>query len=107
MTTVDLRYVNLEYLLDVFVCHSPSDDEVAACVAARLEHCAEAKVWMEQLDPGSLVTSEWEGGLSSAAIVLVLGPDAVPRQVRREEWEPILTHRSTRAQPPIACVLTH
>jgi hypothetical protein len=61
---------------------------------------------MEALAPGSFITEEWEGGLSSGAIVLLLCSDAVPARLRREDWQPILDHATSNAQPSIASVLT-
>src|SRR3954452_2882551 len=91
-------------MLDVFLCHSKASRSVAETIAGRLELCAEAKVWREETNSSSTLIDVWEGGLSSAAIVLVLDPDAVPRHATRDAWEPILNHVSRHTDPPIGCV---
>ena len=73
-------------------------------IASRLEECADAKVWREEIASGSNVMDAWEGGLSAAGILLVLDPGVTPRNSSRTEWGPLLEHVSENAQPPIACI---
>ncbi|HYP08862.1 MAG TPA: NB-ARC domain-containing protein [Bryobacteraceae bacterium] len=93
-------------MIDIFLCHSAGDRGAAEQIAARLERCAEAKVWMEPLDPDTHLLDAWEGGLTAAGIVLMLGPDATPARLHRATWQPLLDHASAHARPPVACVLT-
>ena len=91
-------------MVDVFLCHSATSREVAATIAARLEQCAEAKVWLEEVPDGSNLLDSWEGGLSSAAILLILDASSVPPQSTRETWGPVLDHVTENTLPPIGCV---
>jgi len=88
-------------VLDLYLCHAPTDREVAAKVHSRLER-AGARVWLEQ---GDSIPEVWDGGLSSTAILLLLSPDAVPPRLNREEWEPLLAHVAGNAAPPIGSIL--
>ena len=95
-------------MFDVFICHSPSNREVAAAaIAARLERGAEARVWLEECnsDAGVTVASAWEAGTASGAIVLLLAPDSVPHRLSRADWEPVLRHVEGNAPPPLGAVL--
>jgi len=94
-------------VLDVFICCSPADREAAAAIAARLQHGAEAEVSLEECDPeaGQTVASAWDGGLSSAAILLLLSPQAVPERLSRSHWESVLNHVEANATPPLGAVL--
>jgi|CZKS01.1.fsa_nt_gi hypothetical protein len=94
-------------MLDVFVCHSPGDREVAAVIAARLERGAETNVWLDECGShsGQTVAAAWEAGLTSAAILLLLSPDAVPLGLRREDWQSLLRHLERNADPPVGAVL--
>ena len=69
-------------MLDVFICHSAADRGVAAMIAARLERGAEAIVWLDECGghSGQTIAATWEAGLSSAAILLLLSPEAVPQR---------------------------
>ena len=91
-------------MVDVFVCHSAASREVAATIAARLERCAEAKVWLEELPDRSNLLDSWEGGLSSTAILLILDGSSVPPQSTRDTWGPVLDHITENSLPPIGCV---
>src|SRR6266404_1703773 len=91
-------------MLEIFLCCSPADREVAAAVAARLEDTAEVTVALDDSRTGS-VAVKWEGGLSSAAILLLLSPEAVPPQVSRTEWGAILDHITSNAEPPIGSII--
>ena len=91
-------------MVDVFVCHSAASREVAATIAARLERCAEAKVWLEEIPYRSNLLDSWEGGLSSTAILLTLDDSCVPPQSTRETWGPVLDHITENSLPPIGCV---
>jgi len=91
-------------VLDVFVCHAPADREVAAAVAARLERGAEARVWLDE-DSRQTVAASWDGGLSSAGILMLLSPDSVPARSGRAPWEALLKHLDTHADPPVASLL--
>ena len=59
---------------------------------------------LEEITSRSTILDAWEGGLSAAAILLLLDRAAVPPQLNRETWQPVLDHFSQNAQPPIACV---
>ncbi|HME07226.1 MAG TPA: TIR domain-containing protein [Bryobacteraceae bacterium] len=87
-------------MVELFLCCSPDDLDTAAVVAARLEHTAEVTVVIDDSTTGS-VAARWEGGLSSAAILLLLSPHAVPSRVSRTEWEAVLNHITSNAEPPI------
>jgi hypothetical protein len=93
-------------VIDVFLCHSAADREVAARIASRLER-AESKVWLEQCsrDDAHTIPEAWDGGISSAAILLLLSPDTVPQRLNRDEWEPLLAHVAGNATPPIGAIL--
>ena len=94
-------------MLDVFVCHSPGDREVAAVIAARLERGAETNVWLDECGShsGQTVAAAWEAGLTSAAILLLLSPDAVPPGLHREDWQSLLRHLERNSDPPVSAVL--
>ncbi len=94
-------------MLDVFLCCSRADRNLAAALAARLERMAEARVWLEECNPaaGETVASAWEAGLSSAAILLLLSPEAVPRERTRTAWQSVLDHLERRGSPPLASLL--
>ena len=85
-------------MLDIFLCHSPVHSEAATIIASRLERCAEAKVWLEETESH---LDSWEGGLSSAGILLLLSADSVPPKLSRGDWQPLLERP---AEPPIGCV---
>ena len=85
-------------MLDVFLCHSPATTAIAEQIATRLERGAEAKVWLEET---STLVEDWECGLSSAAIILLLSNDAVPGQGNRAAWGRVLDHTG---EPQIAFV---
>jgi hypothetical protein len=89
------------WVLDVYLCHAAADCELAARIRSRLER-AEATVWLEQCDS---IPEVWDGGLSSAAIVLLLSPGAVPQRLNRDEWEPLLAHLAGNATPPVSSIL--
>lgn len=91
-------------MLEVFLCFSPADREIAAAIATRLERNAEAKVVLDEGVTES-VAARWEGGLSSSAILLLLSPEAVPPHVSRTEWGAVLDHLTTHADPPISSLL--
>ncbi len=76
-------------------------------IAARLERGAEAKVWLDECGShsGPTVAATWEAGLSSAAILLLLSPEAVPEQRGRKDWELALNHLERNAEPPLGAVL--
>ena len=89
-------------MVDIFLSYAPSDQDIASRIARRLETGAEARVWLEPIAPGGSILEDWQAGLGAAGILLLLGPDAVPPVVEREEWNPLLEHGT----PPMACVLT-
>jgi hypothetical protein len=88
-------------VIDLYLCHAAADREVAARIASRLER-AEAKVWLEQC---LSIPEVWDGGLSSAAMLLLLSPGAVPQRLNRDEWEPLLAHIAGNATPPVSSIL--
>jgi hypothetical protein len=94
-------------MLDVFLCHAPANREVAVTIAARLERGAEANVWLDECGShsGQTIATAWEAGLTSAAILLVLSPEAVPPRLRREDWQSLLQHLERGAEPPVGAVL--
>ncbi|MCC6587498.1 MAG: hypothetical protein IT168_12450 [Bryobacterales bacterium] len=91
-------------ILEIFLCCSPADRPVADIIAARLSHGAEAIVTVDD-GAAESVASKWEGGLSSAAILLLLSPDSVPPRVSRDHWGDLLDHAGGNTQPPVATVL--
>jgi hypothetical protein len=91
--------------LEVFLCCSPGDREVAATIASRLEQGAEVTVAVDDGETES-VAAKWESGLSSAAILLLLSPEAVPGPLlNRADWGTLLDHVSKYADPPIGSLL--
>jgi hypothetical protein len=76
-------------------------------IRARLERGAEAMVWLDECGghSGQTVAATWEVGLSSAAILLLLSPEAVPQRRGREDWELALKHIEGNAEPPLGAVL--
>lgn len=96
-----------EYLLDVFLCYSPADREVADRIQVRLIHGAEATVWLEPCGRGTgqTLAAAWDGGLSAAAIVLLLSPNSIPDRLPVEQWRPLLEHVDGNATPPVGVVL--
>ena len=94
-------------MLDVFLCHAPSDGEIAGRIKARLDARAEAKVWLEACgrDTEQTMAVAWEGGSSSAAILLLLSPDAVPQRLRRDDWQLLLDHIEGHAEPPVGALV--
>lgn len=92
-------------MVDVFVCHAARDREVAAAIKSRLEPGAECRVWTEEC-PGQTVAELWDGGLSCAAIILILSPDSVPPRVDRKDWESLLQHVGRNDLPPVGCVVS-
>lgn len=90
-------------MIEVFVCCSPADREVAKAIASRLERCAEAAVQIDD-SPGETLAEKWEAGLSSTGILLLLSPDAVPA-LNRENWEALLHHSNSGARPRLGSVL--
>jgi hypothetical protein len=94
-------------MLDVLFCYARADREAADTIAAYIERGAEAKVWREECDPaqGETVAQAWETGLSSAAILLLLSPEAVPRERSRQAWHSVLEHLEQHASPPLGSVL--
>jgi NB-ARC domain len=91
-------------VLEVFLCCSPADLNTARIVAERLERTAEVTVAVDDSTTGS-VAERWEGGLSSAAILLLLSPHSVPTRVSRTDWEAVLHHIAGNAGPPIGFLL--
>lgn len=94
-------------MLDIFLCHSQADREAAADIAGYLERAAEGRVWRKECDAGGgeTVADKWDAGLSSAAILLLLSPDAVPRNRTRAAWQSVLEHLEGGASPPLGSVL--
>ena len=94
-------------LLDVFVCYSPADQQIAETLKARLDRGAEANVWLEPCGRGTNQTmaNAWDGGLSSAGILLLVSPDAIPERPRIEDWRPLLQHLERNAAPPLGTLL--
>lgn len=91
-------------MVEVFLCCSPADREVAGAIAARLEAAAEARVIIDDTDSGT-VAEKWEGGLAAAGVLLLLSPDSVPKQVNRDAWGDLLDHAANHAEPPVGTVL--
>ncbi len=91
-------------MLEIFLCCSPADREIAAGIAARLEHSAEATVAIDDSQVES-VAAKWEGGLSSSAVLLLLSPESVPPHTSRMAWGPVLDHIAGNADPPVGSVL--
>ena len=89
-------------MLDVLICHSRADREVAASIADRLNRGAEAESWLEECDS---VATAWDRGLASAAILLVLSTHSVPRRLSRADWQSLLKHVEGNEAPPVGCVL--
>jgi hypothetical protein len=95
-------------VFEIFLCHSSADRETAHTIAARLERNAEAHVSLEECGSGTreTIATAWEAGLSSAGILLLFGPDAVPHTATREAWNGLLAHVEANADPPLASVVT-
>ncbi len=91
-------------MLEIFLCCAPRDREVARTVADRLEDTAEVTVVLDD-GQSETVAVTWEGGLSSAAILLLLSPESVPPQVNRTNWGPVLDHITSNAEPPIGSLV--
>jgi len=91
-------------MLEVFLCCSPTDRGVAEVIAAHLEGGAEVRVALDASETGT-VAVKWEGGLSSAAILLLLSPEAVPPNVGRADWGAVLDHITRNAVPPVGSLL--
>jgi len=91
-------------MLDVFLCCSPADRKIAAAIAARLERGAEVAVTVDD-DATEPVAARWQGGMSFAAVLLLLSPEAVPPRVSREDWGALLDHLTSNAEPPAGAVL--
>ena len=91
-------------MLEVFLCCSPADQEVAAAITARLEHGAEVTVALDDSEPESAAV-KWKWGRSCAAILLLLSPEAVPPRVSRADWGELLDHIASNADPPIGSLL--
>lgn len=91
-------------MLEVLICCSPADRDVAEEIAIRLERGAEVDVLFEDSE-GESIATKWEAGLSSAAVVLLLSPESVPPQADRTEWGALLDHAASNAEPPVAVVL--
>jgi hypothetical protein len=94
-------------VIDLLICHAPSDHNTAAEIAEVLRETAEASVWLEESDPAQQrsVAVTWEYGLSSAGIVLLLSPDAVPSRLVRSDWQELLSHVERGETPPVFCVM--
>ena len=94
-------------MLDLFLCHSQADREAAVDIAGHLERAAEARIWRKECDAaaGETVADKWDAGLSSAAILLLLSPEAVPRARTRAAWQSLLEHIEGGASPPLGPVL--
>src|SRR5215469_8092548 len=91
-------------MLEIFLCCSPADRDVAAAISARLKDAAEVTVVLDDAETGS-VAVKWEGGLSSTAILLLLSPEAVPPRVNRTSWGTLLDHITSNTDPPIGSLL--
>ncbi|MCW5981709.1 MAG: TIR domain-containing protein [Bryobacteraceae bacterium] len=94
-------------MLEVFLCHSRADRDLAQAIADRLDRTAEAHVNLEACPSaaGQTVAEAWEAGLSCAAVLLLLTPDAAPERLRREDWEGLLRHKNDRLGTPVAVIL--
>jgi len=91
-------------VFEVFLCCSPEARQVAAQIAARLQCNAEATVVIDD-GAGEGLAAKWEGGVSSAAILLLLSPDAVPAVASRASWQAVLDHITSNAEPPLGSLL--
>ena len=91
-------------MLDVFVCCSPADREVALAIAGRLERGAEARVVLDE-NADRTVAARWDEGQACSAILLILSPDSVPARLNRAEWEAMLEHATGYSDPPLACLV--
>lgn len=91
-------------MLEVFICCSPADRDVASAISDRLRRNTEARVLVDDRATETIVT-KWQGGTSSAAILLLLSPESVPPRVIRADWDELLEHMSGNSAPPIGCVL--
>src|SRR5215467_12420235 len=91
-------------MLEIFLCCSPADRDVAAAISARLKDAGEVTVVLDDTETSS-VAVKWEGGLSSTAILLLLSPEAVPPQVDRTSWGTLLDHITSSTDPPIGSLL--
>ena len=88
---------------EVFFCVDPGEREVAAALKSRLER-AGFEVAVDDSGQQS-VAAKWEGGLSSAAILLFLSPQSLPPRPGRADWGALLDHMASGATPPVASLL--
>ncbi len=94
-------------MIDILLCHSLPDRDLASHIAERLEQLAEARVSLQTCDPaaGETVAEKWGAGLSSATILLLLSPDAVPAERTRAAWQSILQYVERNELPPLGSIL--
>jgi hypothetical protein len=91
-------------MVEIFLCCSPADREVAAAIAARLERGAGVTVTLDDGGTES-VAVQWKWGDSAAAILLLLSPESVPLRAGRSDWGELLDHIGSNARPPVASAL--
>lgn len=92
-------------MIDVYLCCGASQREVVACLQARLEQTAEARVRVEVCDAEQTVLELWDEGLAGHAIVLLLSADVVPARSDRAAWEPVLQHVGGHIEPAVGVVV--
>jgi hypothetical protein len=92
-------------LIDVFLCYSAADREIADGIAARLERGAEARIIRDECSGPDTVAKRWDAGLSSSAIVLLLSSDSVPPKVVRADWGDLLRHVEVGETPPVRAIV--
>ncbi|MCX6625282.1 MAG: hypothetical protein NTY38_30325, partial [Acidobacteria bacterium] len=94
-------------MIEIFLCHSPADRQVAATIAARLKRSTGLEPWVHVCGPGpeDMAPVVWDMGLSAAGILLLLSPEVVPRPLSRAAWQALLDHVGRFQPPPIGTVL--
>jgi hypothetical protein len=91
-------------MMTVFLCFAAAERLVAERIAARLERAAGVQAVLDQI-PDQTLPAEWERGTASAGIVLLLSPASVPPRLSRNDWDELLRHVGTHAEPALACLL--
>jgi hypothetical protein len=92
-------------VIDVVICHAAADSNLAERIAARLRITAEANIWCDQLANHQTVVDVWGAGLSMSAVLLVISPHSVPRQLNRADWEELIAYRIGNQVPPVGILV--
>jgi hypothetical protein len=91
----------------VFLCHAPSDAEVARDLAAWLELQTPYAVGRTECGPATdtdLVEAA-DQAMAAEAVILLLSPASVPVKWVRSRWEPVLIGQPADGGAALGCVL--